>query len=334
MVGIPGMHRVPHLMDQSKNIVQRIRIIEQHVRVHAVNARRIRSRPLSHILIHVDPALLICLSHDRKVFFTERRQCLQRDCLGLLIGKFPVIPGDDRHIYVIHVQFIHAQHLPAQGNIAVHVRYFAADAVDQAVADGRIHIVTVDGGLKRGRILPCACVKNLLLHLSVIQRCPGILELAVPRVVFLKRSLAQCSVRRHLQRHEAAVRELDLAAAGIGDRREFQVRVGEHAEAVRCGHCHFTRRGQKRFHLLPQRVVSAPSDLPDRHFIIPKPRLLLIKPCDRIVPDHQDLRLQKGQFFADPDRGALRLQLHPLIAGIACILVAAHEGITAHAVEL
>ena len=37
VLGIPGVHGVPHLMDQCEYVVERIRVVEQHVRMHAVD---------------------------------------------------------------------------------------------------------------------------------------------------------------------------------------------------------------------------------------------------------------------------------------------------------
>ena len=65
LVGQVRMNRVPHLMRQCKLAVQRSRVVEQHIRMHA-RARRIRARALAGVLIDVNPAVLESLLQNRR----------------------------------------------------------------------------------------------------------------------------------------------------------------------------------------------------------------------------------------------------------------------------
>ena len=64
-------------MDQSKNIVQRIGIVEQHIWMDAVNARGVGPGALPLILIDIDPALCVGFADYGKIFLSQRRQRLQ-----------------------------------------------------------------------------------------------------------------------------------------------------------------------------------------------------------------------------------------------------------------
>ena len=302
--------------------------------MHAVDARGIRACPLAFVLADVDPALRVSLPHNGEILFAERGQRFEGELLRLLIGELPVIVGDHRRVHVVHVQLVHAQHFPAQGDIVVHVLDFGMDARDQAVADSRVHIAAANGGLEGGRILPRAGVEDLFLHLSVVKRRPGVPELTVAGVELLEDIPAEFPVRGHLKRHETAVGNKDLVSLAVMSGREFEIRVREHAETVARGLRHLTGSGEELFHLLRERVVPEAADLADRDLVVPDPGLLLIKALQHVFGNREDLRLHKGQLFADPGFRALHPQFQLLIARIRCVLVVAHERIASHAVQL
>ena len=299
----------------------------------AVDAGRVGARPLSFVFTYVDPAILIGLPDDGKILLSQGGEGLEGDLFGLFICEFPVVIGHHGHIYVVHVQLVHAQHLFAERDIAVHVLHAAVNAVDQPVADSGVHVVCSYGSGKGGGIFPGAGVENLFLHLAVIESRPGVGELAVAGIVFFKNLFAQGPVRGHLQRHKASVGERDFLPFRVSDRREFQVRVGEHSKTVVGCLSHFAGRSQKLFHLLAQGVFLQAADLADRDIVFRELRLFLKEARQNMVRDVQDLRLHKCQLLADPDRSALHLQLQFLIMGVACVLVVAHEGVTARPVQ-
>ena len=50
------VHRVPHLVRQREHRIERVVVVQQHVRMHAVHRRRIRAAALAGVFVHVDPA--------------------------------------------------------------------------------------------------------------------------------------------------------------------------------------------------------------------------------------------------------------------------------------
>ena len=71
-----GVHRVPHLVRQREHVVERVGVVQEHVRVRAVHRRRVRARPLALVLVDVDPAARKTLPHARLILGAERRHGL------------------------------------------------------------------------------------------------------------------------------------------------------------------------------------------------------------------------------------------------------------------
>lgn len=55
---IAGMERMSHLMGQSEDIVQIALIIQQNIRMYAVNTGGISAAPFALIFINIDPAVV------------------------------------------------------------------------------------------------------------------------------------------------------------------------------------------------------------------------------------------------------------------------------------
>ena len=216
----------------------------------------------------------------------------------------------------------------------MHGGHSAVDAVDQAVADGGVHVVCADGGLKGGGVAPRAGIEDLLLDLAVIEGGPGVRELAVAGVEFLEGVLSEGAVRGHLCGDEAAVGEDDLVSFAVCGGREPQVRVCEHAESVGGGLRHLAGGGQKLLHLLAQGVVLEAPDLADRDVVPAEPGLLPAELFEGVLADGEDLRLEESQRLADPHCSALDLQLQLLVMRVPGVLVVAHGRVSGDAVEL
>ena len=48
------VHRVAHLVRQREHGVERVVVVQQHVRLHAVDRRRVGAAPLARVLVDVD----------------------------------------------------------------------------------------------------------------------------------------------------------------------------------------------------------------------------------------------------------------------------------------
>ena len=68
-----GVHRVTHLVRRREHVVERVGVVQQHVRVRAVHRRRVRARALAFVLVDVDPAALEALAQPLLVVRPERR---------------------------------------------------------------------------------------------------------------------------------------------------------------------------------------------------------------------------------------------------------------------
>ena len=149
MVGIPGVHRVSHLVDQSEHIGQAAAPVEQHVGMHSVNAGGVCTSLLAFIFKNVDPSFCKCLSDHRHILLPQRLQRFEHIFLGILVCDSHRVVADHRRIDVVHVKLVDAEHLLAQADVAVHLVQVPVDALDQIVADGRRHVDRADGCLER-----------------------------------------------------------------------------------------------------------------------------------------------------------------------------------------
>ena len=68
------VHRVPHLVRQREHRVERVVVVEQHVRVDAVHRRRVGAAPLAGILVDVDPVAEQRVAQLPLVVGAERRR--------------------------------------------------------------------------------------------------------------------------------------------------------------------------------------------------------------------------------------------------------------------
>ena len=68
------VHRVAHLVGQREDAVERVVPVEQHVRVHAVDRRRVGAAVLARVLVDVDPALGEGAPDARLVVGAEHRR--------------------------------------------------------------------------------------------------------------------------------------------------------------------------------------------------------------------------------------------------------------------
>ena len=218
--------------------------------MYAVNIGGVRAAAFSFVLHDVHPPVLIGFLQDVHIVLSQGCQGLQRKLLRLVKSHLPFHVLHHRHIDIVHVELLYAEETFPKAHIPVHFIKVAAHAADQPVTDRGIHIVGCDRRLKGGTVVPGPGVESLLLHLAFVQRCKGMDELLVPAVEFLKDFLPERAVRGHLQRDKAAVGDLDLLlrflifrrhavrCPCLFYRRELQIRVLQHAEAVpgRLGH--------------------------------------------------------------------------------------------------
>ena len=118
-IGITAVQGMSHFMRQREHIVQRVIIIQQHVRVRAIRTRGISTAALALILIHVDPAIRKSLAKHCQIVLAKGLQSLQDRLLRLLERDLLRNALDHGRINVIHVKLVQPQALLAKSHVAV-----------------------------------------------------------------------------------------------------------------------------------------------------------------------------------------------------------------------
>ena len=91
-----GVHRVAELVREREHRVERVVVVHQHVRVGAVDRRRVGAAALALVLVDVDPALGEGAPHARLVLGAERRHRLHDPVEHIVVGVLDVVV-DERH---------------------------------------------------------------------------------------------------------------------------------------------------------------------------------------------------------------------------------------------
>ena len=97
------------LVRYGEQVVRRIRMVKQYVRMRTVCTPAVRAVALVFRLKDVHPALVLCPQQKLAVFLAQRSKSLDDDFKRLLkfIGAFRVF--DYRHIHIVHVKLFAAQ---------------------------------------------------------------------------------------------------------------------------------------------------------------------------------------------------------------------------------
>ena len=106
-------------MGQGEHVPQLPDEIEQHVGMHPVNPGGVRAGGFPCRLVHVHPAARQQLFEIPAVGFPQRGQLLDNQIPRLLVGIALLRQLHHRHIAVVDVQLLHAQHPAAQLQVLV-----------------------------------------------------------------------------------------------------------------------------------------------------------------------------------------------------------------------
>ena len=151
VVAVQGM---PHLMGQGEHAVQRVLVVQQHIRVRVAVARGIRAAPLALVFVYIDPPAGKSFLQQVGIVFSQHGQGFQHGALGLLKRDLHRRILHHGRIHVVHVQLVHAQQLFPQRHIAVHLVQVPVHRLDQVGVDLRLHLVGVQRGLQRAAVMP------------------------------------------------------------------------------------------------------------------------------------------------------------------------------------
>ena len=194
-------------MGQGEHAVQRVLVVQQHIRVRVAVARGIRAAPLALVFVHVDPPAGKSFPQQVGIVLSQHGQGFQHGALGLLERDLHRRVLHDGRIHVVHVQLVHAQQLFPQRHIAVHLVQVPVHRFNQVGVDLRLHLVGVQRGLQRAAVMPRVREELQLPELCVQRRRDGVLHLAEAGVISLKGIPAQLPVGALQQRHKRACRQ-------------------------------------------------------------------------------------------------------------------------------
>ena len=119
---IEGVHGVTHLMNNRKDILQRIRVVQQNIRLAVVGAEAVSAAGFALIFVNINPAFLGAFLNLREVFCSERSKTFLHHRKCLFIRNISLRKLNKGHINIVHLEFIHAENLLAKLRIAVEHR--------------------------------------------------------------------------------------------------------------------------------------------------------------------------------------------------------------------
>ena len=223
-----------HFVRNGEHVVNSFLIVQQHERVNAVHAPRIRAASLASVLEHVYPTALECVCENVRIFLARdfKRVFDKFDRVFVFERKF--LLAYDRRVKVVHIECFDAQNFLSERDVIVQgLRAFADRFEKFVVASGR-NVLVVHRVIERTLEASHLCVKPVFFNVAGIVCGNGV------DVVFVRREHTLESVLSHslvgaLQKHTVhAVTHRHFVAVFVLDWREFNVGVVEHRENFSC----------------------------------------------------------------------------------------------------
>ena len=209
---MPGVHRVPRLVGQRKDLVEHVRlIVHQDIRRAVERAARKGPALLSLVRIAVAPPPVDQpLRQHAAILAPQRREGLDHQLHRLGPRPLDLQVAEDRHVRVVVVN-VAELHLPPPHVIKpVHGRQVLPHRGDQVVIDRLRHVVGKQGRFERRLEIPHLGVIDVLVDRSGQRRGQRVLVADELRVVLMKGRLPHAPVRRHQELAERRIRQLDL----------------------------------------------------------------------------------------------------------------------------
>ena len=317
------VHRMAHLVGRREHVVERVGVVEEHVRVRAVHRGGIRARALPLVLVHVDPAPAEALAHAPLIFRPERRRRVH-DPVEHLFVLILLVERHQRNGEVVHVVRRNLQDAPPQAVVAAQRLDARARRLDQVFDDGRRDVVAVERGIERRLVAAGARLEPVALADAVVER--GVRVQAGP-VGFVQRDERFLAIRLLAARgedrailavgdgHRLAVRQPDRRKRRVG-RRERPVRVvGRRGEAARERH--------EPLAVLVEDVLLLAVEIFDREAVKREVDGLVHPAAHRLQRDLEQLRVEprlRLPPFREQDLDLLALRVDRVVALILVVL--------------
>ena len=167
------MHRVPHLVRQREHRVERVVVVQQHVRVDAVHRRRVRAAALARVLVDVDPVADQHVAHLPLIVGAERRdrrrQPFQHVARTDTCGRSRRAESSCRSC-----DSVEAEHALAQPVIAPQRLGARLGRLDQVLDDRGRNVVAVQRRVERRRVAARLRMEPVALQHAVVERRVGV----------------------------------------------------------------------------------------------------------------------------------------------------------------
>ena len=218
------VHRMPHLVGEGEHRVQRIVVVQQHVRMDAVHRRRVGAAALSRILVHINPVAEQHVAQLRAVLLAERRHRRRQPVQHVLV-RILAIEVDERNRRVVGVVRREPEHAFAQPVIPAQRLGARLGRFDQVLDDRRRNVVAVQRGLERRPVAARLRVKPVALHDGVIQRCIGVDVRFVQLVILAERCRAVGLMTQKIPERLEVIDAMPRNPSGKVPKHELRARI-------------------------------------------------------------------------------------------------------------
>ncbi len=287
------VHRMPHLVRQREDGVERVVVIEQHVGMHAVDGRRVRPASLSRIFVHVDPLTRQHLANRLLVRGAQRRHRRRQPLEHIVVRVFP-IEVDQRKRGVVRVVGVESEHALAQPVVPAQRLGAGLRRLDEVLDDRGWNVVAVQRRLERRRISAGSRVKPIALKHGVVQRR---VRVGVRFVQFVQLAIRQSAIRL------VAIRGEDGAVLAVGQRH-----VGAGREPD--GRILDVGRRQRRVGVVRRRREAARERQQMLAFVVEHVLLLTIEILEG-EPIHREIAVVRHPLLDCWKRDAQQLRIEP-----------------------
>ena len=226
------------------------------------------------------------------------------------------------------MQFIYAQLLFAQGNIAVQQGKAFVDGFNQRIIYRKRNIVVGKRHFHRRAVLSCLCEKDIAFYRCGIGCGDGVFLCGIDRIEIFERLLTNRAVGAFQKGDISALCQLQFFSCGSADRRESDIRVIQHGKnllwcaAQLCGSGkQMLLRWGKGVCLLAQKgMKEMVIDSEIRCFFCTEDSKFFLR-------NGNNFRGEEGNCRRIANQQQLCTGSQPLIEGICTILVHPHGGV-------
>ena len=214
------VHRMAHLVGQREGSIERVVVVEQHVRIHAVHRRRVRAAAIARVLVDVNPATRQHLAHLTLIVGAKERHRRRQPLHDLLVGILGVVL-DERNHGVVRVVGLEAEHALAQSAVPAQRLGARLGGLNQILDNRGRNVVAMERRLERRRVAAGLREKPVALENRVIEGRVRIEARLIELVILGERGGAVSLVA--IGRENGAV--LPVRQHGVGARRETNRRT-------------------------------------------------------------------------------------------------------------